>query len=125
MAVTYEGITSAEYQFSGDTLHNISNPFQKWRFKTFIYKQKTFEKILKSMTMKQTWMENKQVIAGFGNWSSPRESIIREHWRGWVKEVKDKFVVWGGGFWWFFNIQVMLPLSLWNGKGEEQWKGNQ
>jgi hypothetical protein len=51
---------------------------------------KTFEKILKSITTKWTQTENKQVIVGFGHWSNPRDSFIRGHQRGPVKEVKDK-----------------------------------
>ncbi len=35
-------------------------------------------------------MENKQVIVSFGNWSNPRDSIIRGHCRGPLKEMKDK-----------------------------------
>jgi hypothetical protein len=35
-------------------------------------------------------MENKQDSVGFGNWSNPRDSIIRGHCRGPVKEIKNK-----------------------------------
>ena len=73
---------------------HVTIPFRKWRFKTFIYKQKTFEKILKSITTKRARTENKQVIVGFGNWSNPRDSIIRGHRRGPVKEIKDKLQKW-------------------------------
>ena len=39
-------------------------------------------------------MENKQAIVGFGNNSDPRDSIIRGHYRGPIKEVKDKLQKW-------------------------------
>jgi hypothetical protein len=39
-------------------------------------------------------MENKQVIVGVGNWSNPRDSVVRGHRRGLVKEVKDKLQKW-------------------------------
>jgi hypothetical protein len=39
-------------------------------------------------------MENKQVIVGFGNWKNPRDSIIRGHCRGPVKEIMDELQKW-------------------------------
>jgi hypothetical protein len=36
-------------------------------------------------------MENKQVLVGFGNWSNPRDSILRGPP---VKEIKDKVQKW-------------------------------
>jgi len=33
---------------------HVINPFRKWKFKTFIYKQKTFHKILQMITTKRT-----------------------------------------------------------------------
>jgi hypothetical protein len=44
-------------------LHFI-NPFQKWKLTSFIYKQKTFHKILQMIMMKQTEMDSKKVIVG-------------------------------------------------------------
>ncbi len=58
---------------------HYKNPFRKWCFKTYIYKQKTFNKILQRITTKKSQRENKQVIVGFGNWGNPRDSIIRGH----------------------------------------------
>ncbi len=44
--------------------------------------------------MKWTQKENKQVMVGFGNWSNPRDSIIRGHRRGPIKAVIDKLQKW-------------------------------
>jgi hypothetical protein len=55
---------------------HFKNPFRKWSFKTYIYKQKTFEKILQRITAKKTQMDNKQVTISFGNWGNPCDSII-------------------------------------------------
>ncbi len=62
--------------------------------KTFIYKQKTFHKILRMITTKWTETDPKRVIVGFGNWGNHRDSIIRGHWRGAVKAIKDKLKRW-------------------------------
>jgi hypothetical protein len=55
---------------------HFKNPFRKWCFKTYIYKQKTLEKILQRITTKKSQRDNKQVIVSFGNWGNPRDSII-------------------------------------------------
>jgi hypothetical protein len=73
---------------------HVINPFRKWKFKTFIYKQKTFHKILQMITTKRTEADPKKVIVGFGNWGNPRDSIIRGHRRGPVKEIKEKLKRW-------------------------------
>jgi hypothetical protein len=46
---------------------HFKNPFRKWSFKIYIYKQKTFEKIIQRITTKKSQRDNKQVIVGFGN----------------------------------------------------------
>ncbi len=69
---------------------HFKNPFRKWRFKTYIYKQKTFDDILQRMTTKKLQIGNKKVIVGFGNWGNPSESIIQGYCRGLVQEVKNK-----------------------------------
>jgi hypothetical protein len=73
---------------------HYKNPFRKWSFKTYIYKQKTFEKILQRITTKKSQGDNKKVIVGFGNWGYPRDSIIQGHHRGPVQEVKNKLQKW-------------------------------
>jgi hypothetical protein len=55
---------------------HFKNPFRKWSFKTYIYKKKTFDKILQRITTKKSQRDNKQVIVGFGNWGNPHDSII-------------------------------------------------
>jgi hypothetical protein len=60
---------------------HFKKPFRKWCFKTCIYKQKNFEKILQRIT-KKSQRDNKQVIVGFGNWGNPHDSIIQGHCRG-------------------------------------------
>jgi hypothetical protein len=73
---------------------HITNPFRKWKHKTYIFKQKNFHKILQMITTKRTKKDPKKVIVGFGNWGNPRDSIIRGHRRGPVKEIKDKLKKW-------------------------------
>jgi hypothetical protein len=73
---------------------HFKKPFRKWSFKKYIYKQKTFEKILQWITTKKSQRDNKQVIVGFGNWGNPGDSIIRGHHRGPVQEVKNKLQKW-------------------------------
>jgi hypothetical protein len=46
---------------------HFKNPFRKWCFKTYIFKQKTIEKKLQRITTKKSQRDNKQVIFGFGN----------------------------------------------------------
>jgi hypothetical protein len=73
---------------------HFKNPFRKWCFKTYIYLQKTFEKILQRITTKKSQRDNKQVIVVFGNWGNPHDSIIQGHCRGPVQEVKNKLQKW-------------------------------
>ncbi len=73
---------------------HFKSPFRKWCFKTYIYKQKTFEKILQRIITKKSQMDNKQVIVSFGNWGNPCDSIIQGHFRGPVQEVKNKLQKW-------------------------------
>ena len=73
---------------------HVINPFRKWKHKTYIFKQKTFHKILQMITTKRTETDPKKVIVGFGNWGNPRDSIIRGHRRGPVKEIKERLKNW-------------------------------
>jgi hypothetical protein len=73
---------------------HVINPFQKWKHKTYIFKQRTFHKILQMIMMKQTKRDPKKVIISFGNWGNPRDSIIRGHRRGPVKEIQEKLKKW-------------------------------
>jgi hypothetical protein len=50
---------------------HFKNPFRKWRFKKYIYKQKTFV-----ITTKKSELDKKQVIVSFGNWGNLSDSII-------------------------------------------------
>jgi hypothetical protein len=86
--------------FSSEAWENIKKKYswwkedKKWRFKKYIYKQKTFVKILQRITTKKSELDKKQVIVGFGNWGNPRDSIIRGRRRGPVQEVKNKLQKW-------------------------------
>jgi len=55
---------------------HFKNPFRKWKFKKYIYKQKTFVKIIQRMTIKKSELDKKQFSVIFGNWGNPRDSII-------------------------------------------------
>jgi hypothetical protein len=70
---------------------HFDNPFRKWKFKTYIQKQKTFVSLCKKITQNK---EYSKVIVGFGDWSNPRDSIIKGHRRGPVKEIKNKLKKW-------------------------------
>jgi hypothetical protein len=48
---------------------HFKKPFRKWSFKTYVYKQKTLQKIQDKGT------ETKQVVLGFGNWGNHHDSI--------------------------------------------------
>jgi hypothetical protein len=76
----------------------FQNPFRKWSFKTYIYKQKTFKNILLRITPKMLQMDNKQVIVGFGNWGNPCDSITQGRCRGPVQEANKSFR--SGVRWW-------------------------
>jgi hypothetical protein len=67
---------------------DLKNPFRKWRLKKYIYKQKTFVKILQRIPTKKLELDKKQVIVSFRNWG------IQGHRRGPVQEVKNKFQKW-------------------------------
>jgi hypothetical protein len=43
---------------------------------------------------KKSQMHSMQVIAGFGNWGNPHDSLIQGHHRGPVLEVKNKLQKW-------------------------------
>lgn len=73
---------------------HFDNPFRKWKFKTYIQKQKTFISICKKITKKKTIQDTSRVIVGFGNLSNSRDSIIRGHRRGPVKEIKNTLKKW-------------------------------
>jgi hypothetical protein len=73
---------------------HFKNPFKKWSSKKYIYKQKTFVKILQRITIKKSQLDKKQVIISFENRGNPQASIIRGHCRGPVQEVKNKLQKW-------------------------------
>jgi hypothetical protein len=73
---------------------HLENPFRKWKFKTYIQKQKTFISICKKITKKKAINDNSKVIVGFGDWSNPRDSIIKGNRRGPVKEIKNALKKW-------------------------------
>jgi hypothetical protein len=75
-------------------LHH-ENPFRKWKFKTFIKKQKTFQDICQKISKKKHIDDDTiKPIVGFGDWSNPRDCIIRGHRRGPVKEIKKELQRW-------------------------------
>jgi hypothetical protein len=75
-------------------LHH-KNPFRKWKFKTYIRKQKTFLDICKKISKKKNKNDHSvRTIVGFGDWSNPRDSIIRGHKRGPVKQIKEELKRW-------------------------------
>ncbi len=61
--LTKYAVFAMSYLDKGLELH-FKNPFRKWCFKTYIYKQKTFEKILQRITTKKSQRDNKQVVVG-------------------------------------------------------------
>ena len=74
---------------------HYKNPFRKWRFKTFIQKQKTFNEICKSITKKRHINDTSiNSYIGFGDWSNPNDSIIKGHKRGPVLEIKKTLKKW-------------------------------
>lgn len=75
-------------------LHH-ENPFRKWKFKTFIKKQKTFQDICQKISKKKHIDDTSiKPIVGFGDWSNPRDCIVRGHRRGPVKEIKKALHRW-------------------------------
>jgi hypothetical protein len=66
---------------------HFKNPFRKWRFRDFIKKQQTFHRLCLKLSGKTKMNEDKKVLFGMGDWSNPRDSIIRGHRRGPVKEL--------------------------------------
>ncbi|NBW28745.1 MAG: hypothetical protein EBR38_09300 [Flavobacteriaceae bacterium] len=75
-------------------LHH-KNPFRKWKFKTYISKQNTFLNICKKISKKSHKTDTSvRTIVGFGDWSNPRDSIIRGHKRGPVKQIKEELKRW-------------------------------
>lgn len=92
-----ELMTYIEYSLKGlDNALKVhfDNPFRKWKFKTYIKKQKTFVSICKTITKKKSINDSSKVIVGFGDWSNPRDSIIKGHRRGPVKEIKNALKKW-------------------------------
>lgn len=73
---------------------HYDNPFRKWKFKTYIQKQKIFLSICKKITKKKVINDKSKVIVGFGDWSNPKDCIIRGHRRGPVKEIKSALKKW-------------------------------
>lgn len=74
---------------------HFDNPFRKWRFTTYIKKQIVFVDLCKDITKKRHKLDNSVTsIVGFGNWSNSRDSIIRGHRRGPVKEIKRELSKW-------------------------------
>jgi len=74
---------------------HYANPFRKWKFKTFIKKQKTFHNICQKISKKKNIADTSiKPIVGFGDWSNPKDCIIRGHKRGPVKEIKKELKRW-------------------------------
>jgi hypothetical protein len=66
---------------------HFKNPFRKWRFRDFIKKQQTFHRLCLKLSGKTKMDEDKKVLFGMGDWSNPRDSIIRGNRRGPVKAL--------------------------------------
>ena len=73
---------------------HFKNKFREWRFRGFVKKQKTFNELCKKLSDKKTRDENKKVLFGMGDWSNPRDSIIRGYRRGPVKELTSALSFW-------------------------------
>lgn len=74
---------------------HYTNPFRKWRFKTYIQKQKTFNAICRNITKKRHMKDDTiKSYVGFGDWSNPKDSIIKGHKRGPVLEIKKTLKKW-------------------------------
>ena len=74
---------------------HFNNPFRKWKFTTFIKKQKVFHSLCKKITKKTNRHDTTtNALVGFGDWSNPRDSIIRGHRRGPVNALKEELKRW-------------------------------
>ena len=61
---------------------SAQQPFRRWRFKAFIYSQKTLEEFAKAMTCGE-----KRVLVGFGDWSQ-HDGFIKKHPKAPVKKFR-------------------------------------
>jgi hypothetical protein len=66
---------------------HFKNPFRKWRFTDFIKKQKTFHSLCLRLSGKTKLNEDKKVLFGMGDWSNPRDNVIKGNRRGPVKAI--------------------------------------
>ena len=73
---------------------NFKNKLRQWRFRDFIKKQKTFNEICKKLSTKKTRNEEKKVLFGIGDWSNPRDTIIRGNRRGPVTSLTNELSRW-------------------------------
>ena len=73
---------------------NFKNKLRQWRFRDFIKKQKTFNDICKKLSTKKTRNEEKKVLFGMGDWSNPRDTIIRGNRRGPVTALTNELSRW-------------------------------
>ena len=73
---------------------HYKNPFRKWKFTKFIKEKQEFNKLCKMISHKEKISEPNKTLVGFGDWSNPRDSIIRGHRRGPVKKLKNELRRW-------------------------------
>jgi hypothetical protein len=73
---------------------HYSIPFRKWKFTKYILEKKKMNELCKLISKKQHINEQSKVIVGFGDWSNPRDSIIRGHKRGPVLKLKKHLRKW-------------------------------
>jgi hypothetical protein len=73
---------------------HYKNPFRKWKFTKFIKEKKKFNQLCKMISDKEKIREPNKTLVGFGNWSNPKDSIIRGHRRGPVKKLKRELRRW-------------------------------
>jgi hypothetical protein len=69
-------------------------PFRKWHFTKYILEQKKMNELCKLISKKENINEHSKVLVGFGDWSNPRDSIIKGHRRGPVLKLKRHLRKW-------------------------------
>lgn len=70
------------------------HPFRKWKFTKYILEKNKINNLCKLISKKQDINEQSKVVVGFGDWSNPRDSIIRGHKRGPVLKLKKELRKW-------------------------------
>jgi len=74
---------------------HFDKPFRKLKFTTYIFKQKTMNKLCQEITGKKHRNDTSiKALIGFGDWSAQKDSIIKGHARGPVVALKRELKKW-------------------------------